>query len=189
MAAGLRSREHRYAVSFDCNGCGGIYPVPQTRFSGRRPGHMPEHIESEAEVCAYILSLGNPDKDFATNLAQLQKLNHEERFKRLLEYLRQKMMPQATMEDLESLFRVLTQNLANMWNWKPQPHDTKLLFCKATEQTALVARNPELAWIPMASEGIEILPVPGDHSTMFEPPHVATLAKEINRRLASAIVV
>jgi thioesterase domain-containing protein len=155
-------------------------------FDSPGPGHMPERIESEAEICAYVISSDAEGEDFAACLARMQALDHESRFALLLEFTRKGLMPDATAEDLERLIRVFRQNLANMWNWVPQPHDARLFFCKAMQHTSVLARDPELAWVPLAGGGIEILPVPGDHSSMLSFPHVKILAKEVNRRLSAA---
>ena len=153
-------------------------------FDSPGPGHMPERIETEAEICAWMLSLDMPERDYASDLARMQKLNHEERVALLMDQIRKKMMPHATARDVQSLLRVFSQNLANMQNWNPEPHDAKILFFKAEEQRELLAQNPELAWASLAIGGLDILLSPGDHSSMLSSPHVNFIAKEINRRLS-----
>jgi amino acid adenylation domain-containing protein len=154
-------------------------------FDSPGPGYMPERFESEAEVCAYMLSRNSPNRDFSANLARMLVLDHEGRFALLLANMRETTRADLTADDVARQVRMLRQNLTNMVNWVPQPHDARLLFCKATEQSLLFACNPELAWVPLAGGGIEILPVPGDHTSMLSVPHVAFLAKAINRRLSA----
>lgn len=156
-------------------------------FDSPGPGHLPERMESDAEICALLLSRDENERDFAKDVARLEALGADERLACLLEHLRQGVMPNATIEDVVRQVRVFRQNLLNMWNWAPQQHDVRLLFCKATEQMALLTRTPELAWVPLAGGGIEILPVPGNHSSMLSFPHVNFLAKALNRRLSAAV--
>lgn len=153
-------------------------------FDSPGPGYMPARLESEAEVCAYFLARDEPDRDLKRDIEKMQGLDHQERLALLLAQMRATVMPHAEAEHVERQLRVFRQNLTNMWNWNPKPHATRLLFCRATEQSPLVARNPELAWIPLARDGIEILPVPGDHSSMLSFPHVNQLANELTRRLS-----
>ena len=155
-------------------------------FDSPGPGHMPRRLESEAEICAYMLSRDIKVRNFAADLARMQALDHEGRFALLLDYMRETVMPHASAVDVERQLRVFRQNLTNMWNWVPQPHDARIFFCKAREHTALLANGPELAWVPLARAGIEILPMPGDHSSMLSFPHVSFVANEINRRLPLA---
>ena len=156
-----------------------------TLFDSPGPGHMPDRIDTEAEICAWMFSLDMPDGDYASDLARMQKLNHEERVALLLDEIRKKMMPQASVRDVKSLLRVFSQNIANMQNWNPEPHDTRILFFKAEEQRELLAENPEQAWSPLAIGGLDILLSPGDHSSMLSLPHVNFIAEEINRRLST----
>ncbi|WP_375773632.1 condensation domain-containing protein [Archangium gephyra] len=40
-------------------------------------------------------------------------------------------------------------------------------------------RHPELAWIPLAAEGVEVHVVPGNHVTMLREPHLQELARKV----------
>ena len=71
-----------------------------------------------------------------------------------------------------------------MWDWNPRPHEASLCYFKATEPTEQIAADPELAWVPLAKAGIEILPVPGGHASMLSYPHVETLARALKIRLS-----
>ena len=156
-------------------------------FDSPGPGCLSQRLESEAEICAYQLARDTPGRDFAANLIQMRALDHPARLGVLLDHLRRTGRPHVTAGDVERLVRVLRQNLINMWNWVPRPHDARLFFLKARESDAPLANDSELAWLPLAGAGIEILPVPGNHSTMLAPPHVKSIAREIHRRLSGAL--
>jgi thioesterase domain-containing protein len=152
-------------------------------FDSPGPGRMPERLDGEAAICAYLLSGDSRNGEYEAQVAELRRLDRPGRVARLRDRLRQTHLPQASNDDVERLLRVFRQNLDNLWNWTPAVHDTRLVFFKATEQARQVARNPELAWIPLAPLGIEILPVPGDHSSMLSRPHVRRIAAELDRIL------
>ena len=154
-------------------------------FDSPGPGRLPARLNSEAEIYAYLIAGDTPNQDFAAHLAQMETLDHAGRFARLLAHMRRFWMPHAAPVDVERLVRVFRQNLTNMWDWVPQPHEARLLFCKVRETGAPPPCEPEMAWVPLAPGGIEILPVPGDHSSMLLFPHVRQLAHEINCRLAA----
>ncbi len=45
------------------------------------------------------------------------------------------------------------------------------------------AADPLFGWGGLATEEVEVVEVPGDHTTLFEPPYVQGLASELRRRL------
>jgi malonyl CoA-acyl carrier protein transacylase/thioesterase domain-containing protein len=153
-------------------------------FDSPGPGHMPVRMESEAEICAWMLSRDIPGRSYEADLERMHASDHEGRVALLLEEIRKGFMPYATEREVNSLLRVFSRNLANMWDWVPEPHDTNILFFKAEEHVRLLADSPELAWIPLAPCGIDIMTVQGDHSSMLSFPHVHSIAVEINRRLS-----
>ncbi len=168
---------------------GGGHAAPVVAlFDSPGPGHMPTRLEDEADVCAYLLSRDSSGRSFGVHRDRMRRLDHGARLQALLEGARASYLPHGSEEDMERLLRVLRQNLANMWDWAPAAHAARLLFFKAGEDSALLAATPELAWVPLAPAGIEIVPTPGDHSSMLSNPHVASLARELNRRLSAAQV-
>ncbi|MDR3514225.1 MAG: amino acid adenylation domain-containing protein [Azospirillaceae bacterium] len=162
----------------------GHQPNRVVLFDSPGPGHMPRRLDGEAEICAYMLTRDNPDQDFAAGLARMQVRDTAGRFALLLEAMRASVLPEATAVDIARQFRVFKQNLINMWTWTPEPHAARLLFFKATEQAAVLAQDPEQAWLPLAGGGIEILPAAGNHSTMLSRPHIEDLARELYRRIS-----
>ncbi|NTW56574.1 MAG: amino acid adenylation domain-containing protein [Chlorobiaceae bacterium] len=162
----------------------GHKPAILALFDSPGPGHMPARMESEAEICAWMLSRDMPGRSYEADLERMIGLDHEGRVALLLEEIRKDFMPYATDREVSSLLRVFSQNLANMWQWLPEPHDTSILFFKAQEYIRMLAESPELAWVPLASGGLDIITVPGDHSSMLSFPHVCGIADDINRRLS-----
>ena len=157
--------------------------VPVAMFDSPGPGHMPERIEGEVEILAYVAQ-GYGGTTYEMALAQLQPLDHEARMTWMLDLLRHGPMAGTTRRDLERQLTILQRNLANMWEWQPTPHAARIFYYKAAQHSSLLARTPELAWIPLAGGGIEIVPSQGTHYTMTDAPHVNVLASHLTRRLS-----
>jgi thioesterase domain-containing protein len=66
-----------------------------------------------------------------------------------------------------------------MRDYTPKIYPGKILFFRAKERDAFLSQNPELAWIDLALEGIEVHIVPGNHITMSSLPNVRFLAKRL----------
>jgi amino acid adenylation domain-containing protein len=63
--------------------------------------------------------------------------------------------------------------------WSPAPYQGKVLLIVAEEGVCAGAADPALGWGAVAAEGVEVVFSPGDHFTLFRPPHVETLAERI----------
>jgi thioesterase domain-containing protein len=83
------------------------------------------------------------------------------------------------------LLAVLRNNIAALFAYDLQAYDGRALFFRAVERRPQDPARPELPWIDLATGGIEIHVVPGNHATMHEPPHVRILAERLRRCLGS----
>lgn len=83
----------------------------------------------------------------------------------------------------EVFLRVFQENAAAMFAYAPRPYPGRLVFFHARERDATNPPHPELAWIPLATEGVEVHIVPGNHVTMLAEPHVRSLAKKLRGAL------
>ena len=132
------------------------------------------------------MAQGHGDIGYESALAHLRPLDHERRMTWLLDLVRRGSMSGTSRRDLERQLAVFQRNLTNMWEWQPTPHAARIFYYKATEHSTLLARTPELAWIPLAGAGIEIVPGQGTHYTMTDAPHVNVLASHLTRRLSES---
>lgn len=57
---------------------------------------------------------------------------------------------------------------------------------KVTVFCSTPAAEPQLGWAAYAAGGVEVVPIPGDHRTLFRPPHVCEVARQLQARLAAA---
>jgi thioesterase domain-containing protein len=67
----------------------------------------------------------------------------------------------------------------------PRPFDGRLVLFRARVRPLLSPHDPTLGWREFARGGIEVIPVPGEHGTMFDEPYVGELTRHLARRLGS----
>jgi thioesterase domain-containing protein len=77
------------------------------------------------------------------------------------------------MNPLEVLYRAAAE-------YVPRPYDGPVLLVRATERTIGFANNEQLGWDAQWMPAMEVRRVPGNHYTIYMPPHVESLAKEID---------
>ena len=96
-------------------------------FDSPGPGHMPERIDGEIEILAYVAQ-GYGDIGYEGALAHLRPLDHERRMTWLLDLVRRGSMSGTSRRDLERQLAVFQRNLANMWEWQPSPHAARIFY-------------------------------------------------------------
>jgi amino acid adenylation domain-containing protein len=82
--------------------------------------------------------------------------------------------------------QVIVANRAALSAYVPQPYQgriTQMLARKASDRTG---EDGRLAWSALASEGLEVHYIAGDHDTMLEEPCVADLAAKLDSCLQRA---
>ena len=67
--------------------------------------------------------------------------------------------------------------------YKPEPFEGKVTLFSATSLPIQIHGDPMEGWTHIFSGQFEIVPVPGDHSSLLKPPHVAVLAGKIKEQL------
>ncbi|REG22604.1 amino acid adenylation domain-containing protein [Archangium gephyra] len=126
------------------------------------PGQMPVNLGSQEEIQEYFHRMA------------------PELFREL--FLRpsgQEGELEALLPRSEVFLRVFQENAAAMFAYAPRPYPGRLVFFHAQERDAINPRHPELAWIPLAAEGVEVHVVPGNHVTLLAEPHVQGLARKV----------
>ncbi|HZS71873.1 MAG TPA: thioesterase domain-containing protein [Candidatus Acidoferrum sp.] len=85
----------------------------------------------------------------------------------------------ARINPLEVLYRAAAE-------YVPQPYDGPVLLVRATQRTIGFAANEELGWDRQWMPRMEVRRVPGNHYTIYMPPNVSSLAKEIDAYVGRA---
>lgn len=86
-------------------------------------------------------------------------------------------------------YRIIHVREANeeaMRNYKPQVYDGTLTLVRAENPNDGFEFDPELGWKGLATGGVEICDVPGEHETMFQEPHVHVLAETMKSCIRKA---
>ena len=63
--------------------------------------------------------------------------------------------------------------------YHPQPYPGRLILFQAEDQGCVTETDRKLTWENFALGGVEVIPVPGDHGTFIEEPHVRVLARKL----------
>ncbi len=101
------------------------------------------------------------------------------RSRRLVRRLRHGADEARKANEYRSFTRVLRANEAALARYRPGPYEGTVTYFAATERSPEVYRE----FIRRTGCRLEIVPVPGGHLGMLEPPHVETLAAELLRRV------
>jgi thioesterase domain-containing protein len=131
------------------------------------PGQMPVSLSSPDEIQEYF-------RRMAPELFRTLFLRSGEREGSL----------EALLPRSEVFLQVFQENAAAMFAYAPRPYAGRLVFFRAQERDVTNPPHPELAWIPLATEGVEVHLVPGNHVTMLAEPHVRGLARKLRGALA-----
>jgi thioesterase domain-containing protein len=76
---------------------------------------------------------------------------------------------------------------AAAYAYRPKPLDARVLAVQPAERPSI--RNLEPSWLQQIVRGnFEVREVPGNHFTIFEEPHVASLAKCIRTGLRDNVI-
>ena len=82
------------------------------------------------------------------------------------------------------LVEVLLANTEALYSYQPQAYDGRITLLRAAQRRDGDPPRPELAWIQLATGGLDFIETPGNHVTMHEPPHVQAMAAHLRRALA-----
>ena len=69
------------------------------------------------------------------------------------------------------------------YTYKPEPFKGQVTLFSTAQLDLYVQGHPMENWAEVISGRFEIIPIPGEHMSMFQPPHVAILAKKIDAHL------
>lgn len=151
------------------------------------PGQMPVlATEDDTAILVYILGVGF---NLSLSLDVLQQLKPDEQLLYFLEQVKiaNRVVPTdfglAQIREFIHLFKVHAQA---MRNYIPQTYPGRIIFFRANEQNEVNPKNPELPWIDVATGGVEVREVPGNHITMNYPPHVQVMVEQLRVYLDEA---
>ena len=84
-------------------------------------------------------------------------------------------------EQTKHLVRVWKMNAEALRNYRLRLYPGQIVFFRARERSSWLPLHPELPWIEVAEEGVNVQIASGGHATMLAPPHVQRLADILKR--------
>ncbi|NEU79518.1 type I polyketide synthase [Nostoc sp. UIC 10630] len=151
------------------------------------PGQMPVFLEEdETAILVYILSVG---LNIPITVEHLQQMTSDEQLLYFLEQMKMTdagIVPNFGLPELRHELKLFNVYVKAMRNYVPQTYSGQVVFFLATERDAYNAQSPELPWLELATSGVKIIPVPGNHITMHNLPHVQVLAEKLRLKLDEA---
>ncbi|MEG4499157.1 beta-ketoacyl synthase N-terminal-like domain-containing protein [Microcoleus sp. F10-C6] len=144
------------------------------------PDQMPVlATEDDTAILVYLLGVGF---NLSLSMEVLQKLEPEEQLLYFLEQVKianRVVPPDFGVPQIRQFLHLFKVHAQAMRNYIPQNYPGRIIFFRANEQNEVNHNNPELPWIEVASGGVEVQEVPGNHITMNYPPHVQVMAEQL----------
>ncbi|MCP5004257.1 MAG: hypothetical protein GY941_09995 [Planctomycetes bacterium] len=73
--------------------------------------------------------------------------------------------------------------------YQPHSYRGKIILFKPAEGVDEESLDPDYGWGDYATEGVEIIKVPGNHRNMVKSPHVQALAEQLKKHLWSTQIL
>ena len=144
-----------------------------------------ENLDSnDMKVIAYALGLGF-SPELSTSAESFKQLDLEEQARYFFEHgkMAHRIHSEAAISNIHDTLRNIEANIQAMVSYIPKVYQGRILFFRAREQYPFMPKNPELSWINLATEGLKVHEIPGNHISMNLPPHVEVMATKLKTYL------
>jgi thioesterase domain-containing protein len=150
------------------------------------PGALPVGFTSNAEILAYLLNHGSTEE---VHLMKLSTLSEEEMLRYFLTHGggRERLPPQADIDSVRHFLRLFRTNFDALLKYHPRPCAASGLFFSALDPDAVNPVGLERAWAPLL-QSLEVVPVPGNHTTINLQPNVQIIIDRLRLALARPAV-
>ncbi|MDF5727929.1 MAG: amino acid adenylation domain-containing protein [Rhizonema sp. PD38] len=140
--------------------------------------HMASEEFQELDDAAFLVKEYN---DIPLSLEYLQQLEPDERRFYIIEQFRQLNLipPDFGRDQTQRLLKIVESQYRAINSYRPQTYPGKIILFQASEGAAISSQDSTLGWGELATEGVEIHWVSGNHRTMLQEPHVQVLAKQL----------
>jgi thioesterase domain-containing protein len=157
-----------------------------------------ENVDDEDTEDMEIL-MQTVERFLPITMEEIQHLHGDE----LIEFILRKAVamnisyPDIEVAQVRHLLTVAKTNMKAMDQYVPRVYSGSVTLLKTANEVAIppsgesmigeqaidVIQDPTMGWGELASGGVRIVNVPGDHTTMLSKPHVETLAQRIKAHL------
>jgi amino acid adenylation domain-containing protein len=142
---------------------------------------VPEASEElqELDDVAFLIKL--LAEDISLSLEHIRQLEPDEQLLYLIEQARQFNLipPDLGLVEVRRLLQIFTSHIQAAKTYIPQPYPGRVTLFRASEGAVADSQDLTLGWEELATEGVDLHWVPGDHHTMVVEPHVQVLAKQL----------
>jgi thioesterase domain-containing protein len=150
-----------------------------------------QRLETEDEVAliaSFAADLGVSLRRLGLSWRNVRALGEDERLAFVLEEAKAAgAVPREVMPaDIRTLFAGFRENARAMCAYAPRPLDVRVTLLRAEESSPAAGDDEAMGWEEWARGGVEVLRVPGSHSTMTREPHVRLLAERLRECLRRA---
>ncbi len=91
--------------------------------------------------------------------------------------------PDVDLAYLQRLMQIFESNEEASQRYQPHSYRGKIILFKAGDGADNDSSEPDYGWGVYATEGVEIIQVPGNHQSMLKTPHVQVLAEQLKHYL------
>jgi len=148
-------------------------------------GEMPVKVEDDdLQMLAYLLNVG---ANFSFSPEDFQQMEPDERLLQFLDQVRHSMRLPANygLAELRFFLHLIKVDIQALRNYTPRTYPGRVIFFRANERDAINPQNPERAWVNLATGGLDIHEVPGNHITMNYAPNAQVIAEHLRAYLLS----
>ncbi len=134
----------------------------------------------------FALGLGLPLECVSSRPDYLIQLEAQEQLAYVLEQAKRANILPANVElaQVRRMWDVFTCNLQAVCNYAPRPCSAPIVLFRAEEQ--LAGLDEDLGWSNLASGGLTVHTIPGNHASLICAPHVKDLVEQLKRHLRAA---
>jgi amino acid adenylation domain-containing protein len=146
-------------------------------------GNKQVGFDDDAVILTYLLNVG---QGFTLSENEIRQMSEEQLRYFLLQNDSIKNLPEDLLEHSHDYLRLFKLNRQAAAEYQPQLYSGRILFFRARERDAFNPPHPEQGWDELASGGVEIYEVPGNHITMNSLPHVKAIAEKLKSFIETA---
>lgn len=120
-------------------------------------------------------------KETSLSLNHLRRLRPDKQLISVIEQAKQinLLPPDYGIEQAKCLLQLYNSNRRAAQSYIPQLYKGRITLFQASERAVTSPHTPTLGWGELATEGVEIYQVPGNHQTILHKPQVQILAEQL----------
>lgn len=149
------------------------------------PGESDREAGQGELFVPFIRHLGLPVGHFTGDAAEFRRLAADARLDYVLERIMaaEEVYAQLGLAGMRRLFEVFEVHTRAARAYEPAPHEGRVSLIYGADGDEGARAAASAVWSGIATKGIELRVVPGDHYSIFERPNVEALAGELRARL------